>query len=414
MSSLLVHRDGTRLSSVFFLVFLQIAEVAVGSASVEIRLQREPEGFYTAALDVADHPMRVLLDTGSRDFWVSQASNPHSKVPGLATWSTFGGIQHVLMPGSPFHVEYGSDSVAGTVQSGLVKLPAKSGDPVSMTCEYGLALQRTGSLLNRSVDGVWGLAPGGSMESLVHCLYRQKLIQHRIVSLHLAEHSGLMRFGGSPNWWTARLAVVGVDQSWAVELNGISLHSSNSSSRTLQSVTDKRTQVFLDSGSQGLRGPAAGIKALAQAIGADQSGPGGHPRVLCSRLSSVPDLVLQLPMLAHRQLHKTDILTRLHLTSSQSRGTTLGIVLPARSLVGNSTGKWCTLQLRSTGVRGQWVMGEVFFRKMHAVAFDFVTQGIVIDPLEHAAVLVDSIQPQPEIRKHHRTLLSTEALTETF
>lgn len=261
------------------------------------------------------------------------------------------------------------------------------------------------------------------MESLVHCLHRQKLIQHRTLTLHLSEGSGRMRFGsGFSKWWTAKLETVGVDRSWAVQLAGISLlrsrgsnNSSNSNGRSsLQNMIDKPTQVLLDSGSQGLRGPSVSIEALAEAIGADRRGPGHHFRVPCSQLSSLPSLVLELPMAAHRQLHGKDRnMPRIKAVSSSSRRTALGVVLSAESLVANSTGEWCTLQLRSNGVEGPWVLGEVFFRKMHAVAFDFVTQGIVIDPLEHAAVLVDHSQPQVQSEIKLRTLLRTKALTET-
>lgn len=385
------------LSVTFALLF----DVAIGAAVVDLKLQRAPAGFYTVTLDVTGRRMSVLLDTGSRDFWVSSGSVLHGEPAAHGTRSTYGkygGVGHVLMPGSPFHVEYDTDSVAGAVQSGTLTLFEKSGDPVSMTCEYGHAQKNAGTLLNRSVDGVWGLAPGGSMESLVHCLYRQKAIQHRVVTLCLSDSSGLMRFGGSPNWWTVKLATVGVDSSWAVKLEGIALRSNGSNS--LQTVVDTPAQVVLDTGSQGLRGPSGSIRAIAEAIGAHQSGPEDHFQLLCSRLSSVPDLVLQLPMQANRLLRATTnrSMTRVKSTSSHSRGIALGVVLPVRSLVVNATGKHCNLQLRSGGSRAPWIFGEVFFRQMHAVAFDFVTQGIVIDPLERAAVLVD-MHPRLKLRK---------------
>merc|ERR1719420_205079 len=84
--------------------------------------------------------------------------------------------------------KYSSGSVSGAVFSGMVHFK----QDVEAICQFG-ASSKDGVLGNLpSIDGIWGLAPKGSIESLALCLEHHDHIQSRSLSISLGDRSGTL------------------------------------------------------------------------------------------------------------------------------------------------------------------------------------------------------------------------------
>lgn len=336
-----------------------ILTAAAGATSFDelrLTLDRAPQGFYVAKLEVTGQRKRLLVDTGSGDFWIrSRGSMAAGK-----------GHQHTFLD------KYGSGSVSGSVFSGRVHFK----QDVEAICQFGAG---QGGLLQNfpAIDGIWGLAPKGSIEGLARCLERQDRIQGRSISISLDDRGGTLVLGASATGLT-KLPVVG-SGTWSVALLRISVQHRSDSSQSLESqVLSGADTALLDTGSSSIHGPAASIERLAQAFAAERQDD-GKLQVRCEPHSSLPDVTIQLPT---------------------QDGGEISVLLPARHFLQKADSRgWCSLKLAHSK-SGQWILGDVFFQAMNEVVFDYenVIVGISV---KSDALGVNQPEPGKLVPQHH-------------
>lgn len=317
--------------------------VAAESEGIKIPLERSAEGFYTATLQVASQSARLLVDSGSGDIWIPVIDQSRSSFAALAAH---------LAPGRPFHVKYGSSTASGTVQRGSVSFP----DGLEAMCEYGLATHEDGQLQGlSSVDGIWGLSIGGSVENLVHCLWRQHRIPGKVLTLTLRPDGGSMELGAAPSG-LHNFPIVGNGSAWSVPLHGVSVHWNEKRSEKRAVIQDTEV-ALLDTGNRGIRAPASAMSKLAYDLTAEEH-DGGY-RVPCKKGLPIPDLIFDLG----------------------SEDGTFSVVLSSSHLLGDSDENgWCPLKIHPSG-SDQWILGDVFFQRMSAVVLDYQRKTVGLQTL---------------------------------
>lgn len=361
---------------------LREAATATSLDQVSLKLDRAPQGFYVATLEVAGRRKRLLVDSGSGDLWVrTKVSSPAA---GKARRQTF-------------LDKYSSGSVSGTVLSGTVHFK----QDVEATCQFGAPLKEDGVLQNLvHVDGIWGLAPKGSVESLVLCLERQDRIQSRSVSISLDRGGGTLVLGASAAGFT-KLPVVG-SGTWSVPLLGISVQGHGDAAQSSETqVLSSANTALLDTGSSSIHGPAASIERLAGALAAERRND-GTLQVHCEPHRLLPDVTIRL--------------------RTQDSGE-VSVLVSARDLLGRADSRgWCPLKLAHSK-SGLWILGDVFFQRMNAVVFDYANLAVGIsvkpDSLGCSQPQPDKVIVQPHDRRHytpvsqHATTLSHDPVTRT-
>eukprot|EP00746_Dinoflagellata_sp_MGD_P068451 gnl/MRDRNA2_/MRDRNA2_28170_c0_seq1.p1 gnl/MRDRNA2_/MRDRNA2_28170_c0~~gnl/MRDRNA2_/MRDRNA2_28170_c0_seq1.p1 ORF type:complete len:455 (+),score=77.76 gnl/MRDRNA2_/MRDRNA2_28170_c0_seq1:219-1583(+) len=320
-------------------LFSKRAVTATLFDEVRLPLDRAPQGFYVATLEVTGQRKRLLVDTGSGDFWVrSRASLAAEK-----------GHRHTFLD------KYSGGSVSGNVFSGMVRFKQDT----EATCQFG-ASSEDGLLQNfPSIDGIWGLGPKGSVEGLNVCLERHDRIQSRSFSISLNNRGGTIVLGASSVGFT-KLPVVG-SGTWSVPLLGISVRSPSDASQPVESqLLINADTALLDTGSSGIHGPTASIERLASALAAERHDDG----------------TLQVRCEAHRPLPDATIQFR------TQDGGEISVLLSVRDLLGTiNSGGWCPLKLTHSK-SGSWILGDAFFQRMNAVVFDYesLVVGISVKP----------------------------------
>lgn len=333
-------------------------------SEVHVPLTRASQGFYTATISVTGQPSRVLIDTGSGDLWVPEHSSPISATASKSA------------PGRIFKDKYGSGSVSGTVQSGMVEFAGG----VGATCEFGLASQEDGMLEGlTTTDGIWGLAPAGHIEGLVQCLSRQKRIRTQAVSIVLSETGGSLILGASTDG-LQMLPMVGNGKSWNVGLVGVSVrrHGATSSGKTKDhdsQILASMDVALLDTGSSGIRAPSEDIERLAWALGAERRDDGIF-RAPCRSQGGSQDVILKI---------------------RSSDGGEASIALSSLHLLTNADEQgWCDVSINPS-TSGLWILGGVFFRRMKSVVLDYENRqvGFIPKNLEEVPPVAPAVLPSP-------------------
>lgn len=294
---------------------------------VSLSLKRAPKGFYTVSIDVNRESKRVLVDSGSGDFWV------RTRMSALTAGQ-----------GRPFEDMYSSGTVSGRVLSGTVSFQTG----VEEICDLGVLLHQDGVESSLPfVDGIWGLAPEGNIEGLVQCLQRRGRISFRRIGISLNDEGGVLQLGYQ-GVGEAVFPLVG-SGTWSVRISELSVEQrKNGMPSSKTQVLARADSAILDTGSRGIHGPPAEIDRLILALGAQRFND-GTLRVHC----------------------KAQELPAVNLRLQSKDGNNVLVQIPAKQFLRelDSSG-WCSLDLAHSK-SGLWILGDVFFRQMEVVVFDY-------------------------------------------
>jgi len=314
-----------------------------GKPSIPISDYLNAQYFGPISIGTPPQSFTVIYDTGSSNLWVPGTgctSCLHTKYDSTKS-STY------VANGTTFKIQYGSGSLSGFLSQDTVNL---GGVDVTnqvfaeATNEPGLAFQ-VGKF-----DGICGMAFRSiSVDDVLppfQNAFKQGLLDANLFSVWLGKEDGqtgeLLLGGINSEKYTGEISYVPLisETYWEFALGGMTMNG--------KSVTTV-TKAIADTGTSLLAGPAADVKAIATAVGAQPViiNPNEYT-IDCSKISSLPDLDIEIA-------GKTYTLTGADYVDKVSQG---GATICLFGMVA----------IDIPAPRGPlWIMGDVFLRKFYTV-----------------------------------------------
>lgn len=314
-------------------------------------LLKTSQGWYAIEVEMGGTPVRLAVDTGSSYLWHRPpAANASRSQPS----SDDAPIQH-------FSAQYGRGAVSGDIYDETVVF---GGQPLS--CAVGSATDLSAFWARqKTVDGVLGLgcsslAPAGALD----CAWPW---DRKVFTLSMDQDGGELFLGSVPSQYQSSLVYLppGDDCShWTAPLLSLTVFKAG---EMPQNVLAGTHTAILDSGSDGLVGPARQVEELAARMGgaSEKTGEGYDASV---RFFTAPcDQVL------------ADIEVTLGTADgSESNGASVRIsgeyLMSAEAR--NSGQARCRLRLVGWEKTQEWILGRVFLTRIQAAVFDIDAQRV--------------------------------------
>jgi len=258
-----------------------------------IPLYNENDALYYGSITIgtpAQH-FEVIFDTGSSNLWVPSstcsvldtACQQHDQYDHTAS-STY------VANGSYFAIQYGTGSLTGFVSEDTVTV----GTAVAKNQLFAEATAEPGNTFVGIVpDGILGLGYPALAENgilpVFNNLWAQGQVDQNLFSFYLnrdesSSIGGSLTLGGiDDKYYTGEITYHPVVEQlyWKLDLQGASYNGQNLNIRAAKAIVDTGTSM--------IAGPAAGVKAINDAIGAYSVG-GGLYEVDCNTVDRLGDV----------------------------------------------------------------------------------------------------------------------------
>eukprot|EP00747_Dinoflagellata_sp_TGD_P166001 gnl/TRDRNA2_/TRDRNA2_188136_c0_seq1.p1 gnl/TRDRNA2_/TRDRNA2_188136_c0~~gnl/TRDRNA2_/TRDRNA2_188136_c0_seq1.p1 ORF type:complete len:402 (-),score=51.61 gnl/TRDRNA2_/TRDRNA2_188136_c0_seq1:46-1251(-) len=384
-STLLLPRARLHTFSIFFGCILLRSARTVGSlrrgtlhsveasSGTDVALERSAEGWWVGQVSIGGSSYGLAVDTGSSNLWVRQGASKDAPKGANATDQAAAAVES----GRYFAAHYGRGSVEGRISDEAVNPgqgvsaglnwaspfdDTSSADPAtSDTCAVGRVTEEDDFWARqKTIGGVMGLGCSmGAVASTLDCLLPTSTNkEQKVFAIQLqGDGTGTLSLGYVPEAYRASLVEMpagsGTEQ-WTVPLQAIA--ASASTSRSSQNYLSAPTEAIVDSGSDGVVGPAAVIETLAATFGAAAAAPDAAHKVSfysvpCSNKDSMGTLEFTLgagDSAAKVRLHGEDL-----------------VGAPADSGPGQQL---CHLRLVGWDT-SSWILGAAFIERLTAVVF---------------------------------------------
>uniref|UniRef100_A0A6M2CJG1 Putative heme-binding aspartic peptidase n=1 Tax=Rhipicephalus microplus TaxID=6941 RepID=A0A6M2CJG1_RHIMP len=264
--------------------------------SIPIILENYENMQYFGVLTIGTPPQsfKVLMDTGSSNFWVPSVKCDDSMLCRHSAKYDSSKSSSYTKIGFYIRIRYSGGIVRGVTSMDNVGI-----GPATVT-QYKFAEMNhaDGKLFkNAKYDGILGLAyPKISQNNqlpLFDAMVRQGVVQHAVFSIYMSkepseENGGEIYFGGiNSERYTGDIHYVNVNQQtyWQITVDSIEVAGTR--------LCIGGCNAAVDSGTSFLSGPRGEVQELNRAIGATRIGP-GYYEVDCNRVPNLPAITFML------------------------------------------------------------------------------------------------------------------------